>query len=544
MASKHTTSIVDISEIEDDEAPLNSTSADHMAAPEQHIHHRQQQQQQGRSASTLAAASGQAASSTSPSPSAHLYLFHEDLHPHQRIPNLLSNIINAPMQQQQQPQAISGQQAQGGGDHYHSVSPGQTLLRPSGGLPAIAYHSMAGNGDNIYSSQSPAATLDNRGSRYAPGDELPDSKRPTTPSAAAAAAPELPKANLGTLSGVYFPCVQNIFGVILFIRMVWIVGTAGVPAAFALVFICCCVTLTTSISLSAIATNGIVPAGGSYFMISRSLGPECGGAVGTMFFLGTTVAGAMYITGAVEIMLNYLAPSWGLFGDFQRDVSIMYNNIRVYGSLLLILVGLMVWIGVKFVSKLAPIALFCVLFSIFSIYAGIFINYDGRQDLMICVLGDRLVTLKNMPYDEQSGGYDEQQQQQQPPLPYQSSASSNTISNRNTSANNLKLSAAEQASQYQLRRTRALCTFEKLRYIYCPNEMANQQQQSSGDNSNYQDQQDQQQQQQAGNEQTLESPEKRLFRDLFKRPPNMSNCDPYFKANRDRIHLERAVPGE
>lgn len=62
-------------------------------------------------------------------------------------------------------------------------------------------------------------------------------------------------------------------------------------------------TFTTCISLSAIATNGIVPAGGSYFMISRSLGPEFGGAVGILFYLATTVAAAMYVTGAVEIFL-------------------------------------------------------------------------------------------------------------------------------------------------------------------------------------------------------------------------------------------------
>lgn len=38
-------------------------------------------------------------------------------------------------------------------------------------------------------------------------------------------------------------------------------------------------------------------------MISRSLGPEFGGAVGICLYLGTTFAGSMYILGTIEILL-------------------------------------------------------------------------------------------------------------------------------------------------------------------------------------------------------------------------------------------------
>lgn len=44
---------------------------------------------------------------------------------------------------------------------------------------------------------------------------------------------------LGTLMGVYLPCIQNIFGVILFLRMTWLVGIGGVIGTFIIVFMCC-----------------------------------------------------------------------------------------------------------------------------------------------------------------------------------------------------------------------------------------------------------------------------------------------------------------
>ncbi|XP_044764689.1 solute carrier family 12 member 4 isoform X3 [Coccinella septempunctata] len=203
-------------------------------------------------------------------------------------------------------------------------------------------------------------------------------------------------ARMGTLIGVYLPCIQNIFGVILFIRLTWVVGTAGALQGFLIVLCCCCVTMLTAISMSAIATNGVVPGGGSYFMISRSLGPEFGGAVGMLFYTGTTLAAAMYIVGAVEIILTYMAPGLSIFGDVNKDPSAMYNNFRVYGTGLLLVMGTIVFIGVKFVNKFATVALACVIFSILAVYIGIFYNINGNDNLFLCVLGKRLLQLENI----------------------------------------------------------------------------------------------------------------------------------------------------
>ncbi|KAJ8041993.1 Solute carrier family 12 member 6 [Holothuria leucospilota] len=174
---------------------------------------------------------------------------------------------------------------------------------------------------------------------------------------------------MGTLMGVYLPCLQNILGVILFIRLSWIVGTAGTAQSFVIVLISCCTTLLTAISMSAIATNGVVPAGGSYFMISRALGPEFGGAVGVLFYLGTTFASAMYILGAIEILVVYIAPDMKIF-KMQEGLE---NDFRVYGTAVLIVLSLLVFVGVKYVNKCALLFLACVLISIGCIYVGFFV---------------------------------------------------------------------------------------------------------------------------------------------------------------------------
>jgi potassium/chloride transporter 9 len=69
-----------------------------------------------------------------------------------------------------------------------------------------------------------------------------------------------------------------------------IVGEAGVLGALGMVSICLCITFPTALSMSAIATNGKIKGGGSYHMISRCLGPDFGGAIGILFYLGGVCA--------------------------------------------------------------------------------------------------------------------------------------------------------------------------------------------------------------------------------------------------------------
>uniref|UniRef100_A0A671XDI3 Solute carrier family 12 member 6 n=1 Tax=Sparus aurata TaxID=8175 RepID=A0A671XDI3_SPAAU len=199
---------------------------------------------------------------------------------------------------------------------------------------------------------------------------------------------------MGTFMGVYLPCLQNIFGVILFLRLTWVVGNAGVLQGLCIVFVCCCCTMLTAISMSAIATNGVVPAGGAYFMISRSLGPEFGGAVGLCFYLGTTFAGAMYILGAIEILLMYIAPKAAIFESKhpEGEGAAMLNNMRVYGSICLLLMSLLVFVGVKYVNKLASIFLACVIVSIVSIYVGALVSAFKPPQFPVCMLGNRTIS--------------------------------------------------------------------------------------------------------------------------------------------------------
>lgn len=207
------------------------------------------------------------------------------------------------------------------------------------------------------------------------------------------------KADLGVMLGVYLPTIQHILGVTMFIRLFWVVGVAGLGQTFLLLLLCCLCTFLTCISISAVATNGVVESGGAYFMISRNLGPEFGSAVGLLFYLANTVATSMYLVGGVEILLLYIFPGLTIGGPEVHSQTgafgMMTNNLRFYSTLLLLLEFLIVAMGVKFVQMLAPVSLVCVILSILACYAGGIektMNPDAGQ--RVCMYGDHLLQSK------------------------------------------------------------------------------------------------------------------------------------------------------
>jgi potassium/chloride transporter 4/5/6 len=185
----------------------------------------------------------------------------------------------------------------------------------------------------------------------------------------------------GTMMGVFVPCLQNILGIIYYIRFSWIVGMAGIWESLVLVAFCGSCTFLTSVSLSAIATNGAMKGGGPYYLIGRALGPEVGVSIGLCFFLGNAVAGALYVLGAVETFLNAV-PNAGLFRETITQVngtsiepiaSPSLHDLQVYGIIVTIALCFIVFGGVKMINRVAPAFLIPVIFSLISIFIGILV---------------------------------------------------------------------------------------------------------------------------------------------------------------------------
>ena len=139
--------------------------------------------------------------------------------------------------------------------------------------------------------------------------------------------------------------------------------------------LCNVVTLVTSISMSAVATNGQISGGGVYFMISRSLGPEFGGAIGLMFTLANSIAVAMYTIGFAEALLDMCQayiPGWA--GIVDPDFTVFRtNDVRIIGSCTIVVILILAMVGMEWVTRVQKALLVLLLASQVDFVVGTFL---------------------------------------------------------------------------------------------------------------------------------------------------------------------------
>ncbi|TID27373.1 cation chloride cotransporter-like protein [Venturia nashicola] len=119
-------------------------------------------------------------------------------------------------------------------------------------------------------------------------------------------------AKLGTFAGVFVPTTLNVLSILMFLRFGFILGQSGVVGMMGMLIACYAINLLTTMSISAIATNGTVRGGGAYYLLSRSLGPEFGGSIGMVFYLGCVFNTGMNAVGLIDCLrYNFGATSGG-----------------------------------------------------------------------------------------------------------------------------------------------------------------------------------------------------------------------------------------
>ncbi|XP_026712065.1 solute carrier family 12 member 1 isoform X1 [Athene cunicularia] len=176
----------------------------------------------------------------------------------------------------------------------------------------------------------------------------------------------------GWVKGVLVRCMLNIWGVMLFIRLSWIVGQAGIGLGIIVIGLSVVVTTLTGVSMSAICTNGVVRGGGAYYLISRSLGPEFGGSIGLIFAFANAVAVAMYVVGFAETVVELLKESDTLMVDES-------NDIRIIGTITVVcLLGISV-AGMEWEAKAQVILLFVLLIAIANFFIGTVIPTNNEK---------------------------------------------------------------------------------------------------------------------------------------------------------------------
>ncbi len=162
----------------------------------------------------------------------------------------------------------------------------------------------------------------------------------------------------GTFSGVFTPSILTILGVIMYMRLPSIVGEAGLFPTIGIILIAHVISVTTGLSVSSIATDRRVQGGGTYYMISRSLGLPIGGTLGLALFVGLSFSVSLYLIGFAESFLGY----W--------DIEITKNTIRLAGTCILLIVTTVTLISTSLAIKTQYFIMAAIGLSLISVFFG------------------------------------------------------------------------------------------------------------------------------------------------------------------------------
>ena len=163
----------------------------------------------------------------------------------------------------------------------------------------------------------------------------------------------------GTFGGVFTPSVLTILGVIMYLRLPWVAGNAGLYAVLGIIGVAHVISWCTGLSISSIATDKKVGAGGPYYIVSRSLGLPIGGTLGVALFLGLSFSISLYIIGFSESML-------GVIG-----YPVTPNTIRIAGSATLLVLTIITLVSTAVAIKTQYLIMALIAASLVSIGIGV-----------------------------------------------------------------------------------------------------------------------------------------------------------------------------
>ena len=166
------------------------------------------------------------------------------------------------------------------------------------------------------------------------------------------------KKKFGAFSGVFTPSLLTILGVIMYLRMGWVVGNAGLIGTLAIILLAHVISISTGLSVSSIATDKKVGAGGIYYILSRSLGIPIGGAIGLTLYIGTAFSIALYLIGFAE--------SFNMYLGFATTI----NGLRITGTVALLILTAIALISTSVAIKTQFFILAAIALSLISVFFG------------------------------------------------------------------------------------------------------------------------------------------------------------------------------